>query len=642
MNEQKLKQILQDIRKLKIAVIGDFCLDVYWFIDASHHELSVETGKAIQPVYRQKYSLGGAGNLVNNLVALGVQQVEVMGVVGNDPFGAEMLQLFQKNKVNTDAMFVQGHNWNTNVYIKPHLDVEEQSRIDFGRDNLIDPEIVTQVIDKLYQRLPELDVVIINQQVAPGFHSQGMRKLISECIQKHPDKLFIADSRDFSGEFQGALLKLNDREAARLCGVNRMADEYLPYEEVRSYCTKIFNRWHQPVFVTRRERGLFVQDRSGFYQIPGLHTMGEVDTVGAGDSMIAGIATVLACGHEPKDAGTFGNFVAGITVQKLFQTGTASPEEILQIGADPDYVYEPELAEDSRRAMYYHQSEIEIINTWPSELSFTHAIFDHDGTVSTLREGWEQVMQPMMMEAIFGDSYEKADLPVIEKVERRVAAYIDKTTGIQTIAQMTGLVGLIREFGFVPAEQIKSAKEYKAIYNEAILRLVNKRLKKFHDKELSIQDFTIKHAIPFLETLYRAGIPLYLASGTDEQDVINEATELGYAHLFEDRIYGSVGDIKKDAKKMVLDRILNDIGEQNFTRVVTFGDGPVEIRETRKRGGLTVGIASDEIRRYGIDMKKRTRLVKAGADVIIPDFSQLSLLLDLMQVKQTRHAVSAV
>lgn len=83
---------------------------------------------------------------------------------------------------------------------------------------------------------------------------------------------------------------------------------------------------------------------------------------------------------------------------------------------------------------------------------------------------------------------------------------------------------------------------------------------------------------------------------------------------------------------MVLDRISRDIGAASFSRVVTFGDGPVEIRETRKRGGLTMGIASDEVCRHGLNPAKRSRLIRAGAHVVAPDFSQLDEVLRLLGV----------
>ena len=83
---------------------------------------------------------------------------------------------------------------------------------------------------------------------------------------------------------------------------------------------------------------------------------------------------------------------------------------------------------------------------------------------------------------------------------------------------------------------------------------------------------------------------------------------------------------------MVLDSILDSIGEEEASSIVTFGDGPVEIRETHKRGGTTAGIASNELRRYGLNQAKRTRLIKAGADIIVPDFSQVEILLGLLKI----------
>ena len=141
----------------------------------------------------------------------------------------------------------------------------------------------------------------------------------------------------------------------------------------------------------------------GYHEIPGLHILSQTDTVGAGDSMLAGIAASLAAGERPVKAAEFGNFVAGVTVQKLFQTGTASPEEILNIGSDPDYRYHPELASRPWQARYYNDTEIEIVNEIPRNVAITHAIFDHDGTISTLSQGWEEIMEPMMVRAIIGE-----------------------------------------------------------------------------------------------------------------------------------------------------------------------------------------------------------------------------------------------
>src|SRR5690606_31398350 len=129
--------------------------------------------------------------------------------------------------------------------------------------------------------------------------------------------------------------------------------------------------------------------------------------------------------------------------------------------------------------------------------------------------------------------------------------------------------------------------------------------------------------------LRERGATLYLASGTDREDVINEARAMGYADLFDGGIYGSVGDIAKYSKKMVIEKIIAD-NRLKGNELLVIGDGPVEIREAQKVGGITIGIASDEVRRYGLNKDKRTRLIKAGTQMIVPEFSQRSTLLNLI------------
>jgi hypothetical protein len=109
---------------------------------------------------------------------------------------------------------------------------------------------------------------------------------------------------------------------------------------------------------------------------------------------------------------------------------------------------------------------------------------------------------------------------------------------------------------------------------------------------------------------------------------------MGYADLFEGHICGSTGDVTKDAKKMVLDRILSEIGAEAMGRLIMLGDGPVEIRETKKRGGFTIGVASDEVRRFGMNAGKRTRVIRAGCDWLVADFAQVGKILELLNVGQ--------
>lgn len=630
MSEQDLRGLLRDIEGTRVAVLGDFCLDVYWRIDPGASERSLETGLETRPVAEQRCSLGGAGNVVANLVALGCRSVHALGVVGDDPWGREMRDLMDKAGVRTDGMLTETRDWSTLVYVKPHAHDAEGNRFDFGNFNRLPDEAAEALLGKLAAVLPDVDVVIVNEQVRQGVHTPFLRERLAGLIARQRNTTFLVDSRHFSDAYPGACLKLNSHEAARLIGVARAPEALVLREEAVLAAERVWERWQRPVFVTRGARGSLVRDALGLHEIPGIQIVGKVDTVGAGDSTLAGIALALAAGRPPAQAAELGGLVAAVTVRKLRQTGTASPEEVLVAGREPDYVHSPELAEDPRRARFHGETEIEVVNAPPAGLRVTHAVFDHDGTISSLRQGWEEVMEPMMVRAILGGRYADADESLYRQVVERVRDFIDKSTGIQTLVQMQGLVEMVREFGCVPAEAIQDAAGYKAIYNEALMERVRARVAKLRRGELEVADFTLKGAVAFLRALHAGGVRLYLASGTDEPDVRAEAEALGYADCFEGRIYGAVGDVAKEAKREVLERILGEVGAEGRAGLVTFGDGPVEIRETRRRGGLTVGVASDEIRRYGLSPAKRMRLVKAGADLVVPDFSQLAELLRLL------------
>lgn len=632
MNAILLRELLERIKTVRIAIVGDFCLDAYWFVDESASEISIETGEYTRPVHRQKYSLGGAGNVASNLAAIGIRDIRAFGVIGDDPFGAKMVSLMNQTGIKTKNLLVQKEEWATHVYIKPYSGEKEQSRIDFGNFNSLSEVTARFLIECLENELNDVDLVIINQQVLSGIHTEYFRQKLVETINLFPEKIFIADSRNYTGSFHGTWRKMNDHEAVRLCGKILDAADNVPYNDIIKAAEILYDRFRKPLLITRGEKGSVVVDDKGIEEIAGLMIISRVDTVGAGDSYLAGVSAALAAGYPMDTAAELGTYVAGVTVQKLFQTGTASPEEILAIGQDPDLNYNQEIAEDHGKARYYNATSIEIISDRLYNKTIKYAIFDNDGTISTLREGWENIMAPMMVKAILGEKHVEADINLLNKIRTSVDEFIGKTTGIQTLMQMKILIDLIREFGFVKDDQILDEHGYKEVYNNELLQMVRQREQKLMGGELSADDFTIKNSVSFLKELYNAGIQLYLTSGTDVADVKHEASVLGYDHLFDGRIFGAVGDLTKEAKKIVLDSILDSIGESESGLLVTFGDGPVEIRETHKRGGITVGVASNELRRHGLNIIKRSRLIKAGADIIIPDFSQSVQLREVLKI----------
>jgi len=525
--------ILGNLSRASVAILGDFCLDVYWTIESSASEVSLETGLRTQPVREQRTSPGGAGNVLMNLLALGVHRVYPLGVLGDDLFGRELARQFESPYVDARGLLVQQEGWMTPVYVKPYQDGEELSRLDLGNFNRLAPQTEEEFFQRLEEVLSRVSVVLINHQLEGSLHdSETFRRRLAGVIRSHPEVCFVVDSRKYHEDYALAVHKLNDREVMRASGVALGRGEKVTLEDLVVHAGRLYERWLSPLVVTRGERGCFVYSPNVVEQIFGVQLPGRTDPVGAGDTFVSALAAIVSTGSNLAAAAFVANLAAAVTAQKLFQTGTATPEEILEIEENASFVFHPELAESAERAVYLPGSEIEVIRSPLPSLAVRHAIFDHDGTISTLREGWEQIMEPMMLRSVLGARYETADESLFHHVRIRVRDFIERTTGIQTIAQMHGLVDLVAEFGLVPAAEIRSAGEYKAIFNRDLKALVNGRLAKLERGELEIEDFTLKGAVPFLQALADAGVRLYLASGTDEEDVRQDAERLGCARLF--------------------------------------------------------------------------------------------------------------
>jgi bifunctional ADP-heptose synthase (sugar kinase/adenylyltransferase)/phosphoglycolate phosphatase-like HAD superfamily hydrolase len=629
MKEERIKEILARIKNVKIAVYGDFCLDAYWLLDPRGSEVSVETGLQARAVSKHYYSLGGASNIVANLAAVEPAAIQVIGVIGDDIFGRDLTRQLHELGVDTTYLVVQKENFDTVTFGKPYLEGNEQPRIDFGFFNKRTEATDKALLKGIGEALETADALIINQQVPASITNESFIDQANALFGEFNDKIILLDSRHYGHKFKNICRKTNDLEAARLNGVDVGLDDVLQLADLRKYAQRLYQQFSKPVFLTRGPRGIITVDSDGDHEVPGIQLLKKLDPVGAGDTVTSALALCLGAGVQPGEAAEFANFAAAVTVAKLFQTGTASGPEILEVGKDADYIYKPELASDRRKARYFDDSEIELCYESIPLGRIKHAVFDNDGTISTLRQGWEQIMVPVMIKAILGDKYETADETLYHKVRNRVADYIDKSTGIQTIVQMEALVEIVTEFGVVSADKILDKFGYKEIYNDALMELVSGRIERFKRGQLNINDYTIKGVLVLLKALQQRGIKLYLASGTDRADVVAESEAMGYADLFEGGIYGSVGDITKYSKKMVIERIMAENNLQG-PELAVFGDGPVEMRECRKRDGIAIGVASDEIRRHGLNIEKRTRVVKAGAHLVVPDFSQHDKLIELL------------
>jgi rfaE bifunctional protein kinase chain/domain len=331
LNKQLVENILSKAKTAKIAVIGDFCLDVYWFLNEIASEKSLETGLSTWPIALQEYSLGGAGNIVNNLNALGCKNLLAFGVIGNDLWGEKLMQKLNELNVNSEGMLIQEQNWDTPSYVKPYKDKNELNRIDFGNFNKLDTETLNCLLSLLGKKLQNQDIVIISQQIAGSlFVDEFIEKLLI-LINKFSDTLFIVDSRHNSDDFPSAILKLNDFTAERMVDNTTPKGDGVTRENVIKTAKILCEKLKKTIFITRGINGCILVDEGVIKEIQSIKITGKIDTVGAGDSMLAGICLGLVSGQDAYNSACLGNLAAAVTIQKLYQTGTVSPEELLMM-----------------------------------------------------------------------------------------------------------------------------------------------------------------------------------------------------------------------------------------------------------------------------------------------------------------------
>jgi len=269
------------------------------------------------------------------------------------------------------------------------------------------------------------------------------------------------------------------------------------------------------------------------------------------------------------------------------------------------------LVETPAEARFLPDSAVEVIRQPPREPP-RHVLFDFDGTLSLIREGWPQVMVPMMVEVLEATgSGEPA-----EALRKLVFEFVMQLNGKQTIYQMIRLAAEVRRRGGTPEEPLF----YKQRYHQRLMERIAGRREGLRTGRIRPEAMLVAGARDLLAELCRRGARLYLASGTDEPYVLEEARLLGLDEFFGHSIYGARDDYQTFSKAMVIERILRE-HDAGGHALVGFGDGYVEIQNVKAAGGTAIAVATDEAGRSGRpDPWKRDRLIGAGADLVIPDF----------------------
>ena len=246
------------------------------------------------------------------------------------------------------------------------------------------------------------------------------------------------------------------------------------------------------------------------------------------------------------------------------------------------------------------------------------ALFDFDGTLSLIRSGWIDVMVPMMVEIL-------ADLKTGES-ESDLKAIVDdfvwRLTGKETIYQMMEFAEHVSKRGGKALPPL----EYKKMYLDRLWVRIESRIEDLKTGRSSPEEYLVPGSRALLESLRDRGLTMYLASGTDEVFVKEEARLLDVARYFNGGVYGAQDDLKSFSKKLLVQRIVSSTGVAG-AEIIGFGDGYVEIEEVKQVGGTTVGVATTEPECQVVDDWKRKRLIGVGADYIVPNFLCLEELM---------------
>lgn len=322
-----VREIVEAFAGLSALVVGDICLDRWCTYDPAEADVSRETGLVRTAVIETQSTPGGGGTVANNLAALGVGRVAMIGAIGSDGFGHELLHELRARNVGTDWIVVDPGR-QTFTYTKLlncRTGAEDLPRVDFITTKPL-PAIVERVlIDSVRQVAGEFDAIFISDQAehrSGGVVTSALREAMSDLAREHPSKLFWVDSRMRIETFRGMVLKPNEREVEEAS--NRLLG--------RVNLAAMRERTGAPaMFVTRGAAGAEVYTSFGAQFIPAQAVEKPVDICGAGDSFSAAAAMTLAVTGDAHCAAQMGNLAASITIMQR-GTGTAGAAQMIALG----------------------------------------------------------------------------------------------------------------------------------------------------------------------------------------------------------------------------------------------------------------------------------------------------------------------
>jgi len=368
-----LSETLRQIGKARVLCVGDVILDK--FIYGGIERISREAPIPILVVSREKQMLGGAGNAVANLAALGAK-VALVAATGRDGAGLEIQNLLKEQNVAAQLVEVAGRS--TTVKNRFISGGQQMLRVDYEKTCAVSKDTEDKIIAAAVKEIETADAVVLSDYNNGLLTDRIVSSVIEAARKKSVPVIVDPRGHDFARYRGATAITPNLAELETGSGMKARSED-----EVRAACMKIIKDCGiATVLATRGKDGMSLISENG----APVHIPAQVrevyDVSGAGDTVIAAFAAALAVQAAPEAAARLANIAAGIVVGKA-GTATASPDEI-----ETAIAAEKTATKNKALSWAAAQAQVERWKVRGSTVGFTNGTFDllHPGHLSSIRQ----------------------------------------------------------------------------------------------------------------------------------------------------------------------------------------------------------------------------------------------------------------
>lgn len=310
------------MRARRVVVYGDVMLDEFVWGDVTR--ISPEAPVPVVDIRRESVHLGGAANVLANLLALGAT-ARVVGVVGSDAAGERLRsELRETGASEADASLIVDEMRPTTVKTRIIAHNQLVVRADRERRNPVESDVAERLVQILKEAIASADAFVVSDYDKGAVVPRVLAEVLPFAMKRGMPVLVDPKTRNFDSYRPATLVTPNHHEALRLTNTEDHTDEGL-----KQAARAILERLEcEAVLVTRGERGMMLLERTG--EVVYVETVARevYDVTGAGDTVIATLAASLSAGATMLEAAVLANHAAGIVVGKV-GTATARAEEVL-------------------------------------------------------------------------------------------------------------------------------------------------------------------------------------------------------------------------------------------------------------------------------------------------------------------------